>query len=388
MSRPGEERALRFVAMMLFLQRVSYLAPAVADVARSATPYRSPALNLAMVVGAVGWNIGLATVVHRRGWFPRWAVAVDAVLAAGLLAAGTTNVAPQDVFKHINWPSKLALATGALVGAALAPWLAAGAVAALITTHFTVTVARLGELPLSGNGIVGVLNSYFWFVLIAYVMRRYLCGQGRALDEATGRQLELQARRAADRARYAERIAQYRRLHDTVLTTLTAIARGGLDHRTEAVRARCATEADYVRRLIHEDTAGPATELGTRLDTTITEVEQLGLRVRYQHDRLPAALPEHVVEALAGASREALNNVLVHAGTRSAWVTAVQDEGQLLVRIVDRGRGFDPDAVPAGFGLRNSIVGRMRDAGGEATVVGMPGAGVRVDLVWPSGENA
>jgi signal transduction histidine kinase len=384
-TRPGEERALRFVAMMLLLQRASYLVPTVADAARTATIYRSSAVNVAMVAVAVAWNAGLAAGVRRHGWFPRWAVGADMAVLCVLLAVGSMNSLPDDVFGHLNWPTKLAMASAALVGAALAPRWAVLAMLPPIAVHFGAGIARFGTVPLPPNGILGMLNAYFWFMLIAFVMRRYLCGQGRALDDATRRQLDLEAQQAAEQARFAERIAQYRRLHDTVLTTLTAIARGGLDHRAEAVRRRCAADADYVRRLIREDSSEPAA-LGSRLSRVITEAGQLGLRVHYLHDRLPADLPGDVVDRVAEASREALNNVLAHSGTKQAWLTATWDEGRLLVRIVDRGRGFDRDAPPTGFGVRRSIVERMREAGGDADVVAGPGAGVRVDLVWPSGQ--
>jgi signal transduction histidine kinase len=386
-TSPGEERALRFIAMVLFLQRASYLVPTTLDAARTGTPYRSLAVNVVMVAVAVLWNGGLALIVRRRGWFPRWAVGTDVAVVCVLLVVGTMNVAPWDVYRFINWPTKLALASAALVGAAVAPRWIVPVLLAPLTVNFGTAAVRFGSVLLPPSGIFGVLDSYFWFTVIAYVMRRYLCRQGRALDEVTRRQLELEARRAAERARYAERIAQYRTLHDTVLTTLTAIARGGLDHRTEAVRTRCAAEAGYVRRLVDADAAGGDTALGARLGEVITEAGRLGLRVHYLRDGLPDELPSEVVDRVAEASREALNNVLAHSGTRTAWLTATWDDGRLLVRIVDRGRGFDRDTTAPGFGVRSSIVARLREGGGEATVVGMPGEGVCVDLIWPAGQR-
>jgi signal transduction histidine kinase len=169
-----------------------------------------------------------------------------------------------------------------------------------------------------------------------------------------------------------------------VLTTLTAIARGGLDHRTAEVRRRCATEADYVRRLVQQDASGTFSTLGARLSEVITSAESLGLLVHYLHDPLPDDLPRAAVDGIADASREALNNVLTHAGTTEAWLTAVWDKETLLVRVVDRGRGFDEDRVVLGFGVRRSIVERMREVGGEATLSAMVHNGVCVDLVWPS----
>jgi signal transduction histidine kinase len=234
-------------------------------------------------------------------------------------------------------------------------------------------------------------------------MRRYLCAQGQALDDISRERAAAEADRSAERARHAVRLSHHRALHDTVLATLTAIARGGLDHRTEQVRERCARDAEYVRRLVEAD---DPSEHGAGLDHALIavagEVERLGLRVRYQCGPLPGDLPPAVVEALAGAAREALNNVLAHAGTAEAWLTALGhrdtmgEPDTLVVRVVDRGRGFDPAAVRPGFGLHRSVADRLREVGGAATVSSLPRAGTCVELTWsrpqvrlsPAADNA
>jgi signal transduction histidine kinase len=50
----------------------------------------------------------------------------------------------------------------------------------------------------------------------------------------------------------------------------------------------------------------------------------------------------------------------------------------------DRGRGFDPAAVPGDRrGLAESIHGRMARRGGSATVRSVPGEGTEVSLTMP-----
>jgi signal transduction histidine kinase len=385
-TRSGEERALRFIALLLILQRASYLVPTVIETGIANATYNSQLTNAVLLAVAVAWNVGLAVGVHRWGWFPRWTVGADVTLMCVLLAVSSVNHLSNEVFHNVNWASKLVWATAALVGAAVAPRWIPLVLLAPATAHLGMALVRFDAIPLSLDRLLNLLDSYFWWALIAYFMRRYLCAQGRALDQTTQRQLELNARRAAEQARFAERIAQYRTLHDTVLTTLTAIARGGLNHRTVEVRRRCATEADYVRRLIQQDASGTFNTLDARLSEVITAAESLGLRVHYLHDPLPADLPRGAVDGIADASREALNNVLTHSGTTEAWLTATWDSEVLLVRVVDRGRGFDENSVVLGFGIRSSIVERMHEAGGEATLSAMVHNGVCVDLVWPSAQ--
>ena len=169
-------------------------------------------------------------------------------------------------------------------------------------------------------------------------------------------------------------------LHDTVLATLTAIASGNLDHRAEEVRHRCARDADHLRRMlasVPDDGSGTA----DRIAAVVAAAEALGLRVHLRRDALPA-LPEAVMDALAGAVEEALNNAARHAKVREAWLTLSYDARTLVVRVVDRGAGFDPSSIPLGFGLRHSVEGRVRDAGGRVRITSSPGEGACVELTW------
>jgi signal transduction histidine kinase len=54
------------------------------------------------------------------------------------------------------------------------------------------------------------------------------------------------------------------------------------------------------------------------------------------------------------------------------------------VFVRDRGDGFDLDAVPSDrFGVRESIMGRVRRRGGTATVTSRPERGTEVHLRVP-----
>ena len=55
----------------------------------------------------------------------------------------------------------------------------------------------------------------------------------------------------------------------------------------------------------------------------------------------------------------------------------------VTVTVLDRGRGFDPAQVSDGVGLRESVVARIRDVHGEATVTSEPGAGTHVEITVP-----
>jgi signal transduction histidine kinase len=222
-----------------------------------------------------------------------------------------------------------------------------------------------------------------WFAVIIGFGLRYLRRQGRLVDRLNAERLAAESRRAAEHARHLTRAGHFRALHDTVLATLVALARGGLDYRDERVRQRCARDAEYVRRLMLDEASEETCTAADRLIEVVTAAEALGLRIHYHRDALPADLPAEAVEAVGEATREALNNVARHAGVGSCWVTATWEDGTMTVRVVDRGQGFDPRQQPDGFGLGRSIRERMHAAGGSARVSAAPGAGTSVELSWP-----
>ena len=100
---------------------------------------------------------------------------------------------------------------------------------------------------------------------------------------------------------------------------------------------------------------------------------------------VPVTLPPPVADELVACVGEALRNVERHAGTGQAEVTVTGGEGWAVVKITDRGRGFDPAATPPSRrGIRESITGRMLAAGGQAAIASRPGAGTTVTVSWPA----
>ena len=87
------------------------------------------------------------------------------------------------------------------------------------------------------------------------------------------------------------------------------------------------------------------------------------------------------LRALVQAAREAIVNAAKHAGVGevSVYAEVEPDDGDVFVR--DRGKGFDPDAVPDDrHGLADSIRGRMARHGGTVRLRSTPGEGTEVQL--------
>ena len=97
-------------------------------------------------------------------------------------------------------------------------------------------------------------------------------------------------------------------------------------------------------------------------------------------------------ELLYRSAQEALANVRRHSSADTITIELEQRPGWLQVAIEDDGRGFDvidvrnrPDAA-FHFGLE-TLVERVRVAGGHAHIASKPGTGTRVSFALPIADN-
>jgi signal transduction histidine kinase len=100
-------------------------------------------------------------------------------------------------------------------------------------------------------------------------------------------------------------------------------------------------------------------------------------------------LPKKVTLAFYRIGREALNNVIVHAGATQVDISLIEERGRVELRIQDNGRGFDPQAVPAGH-LGIKIMGeRAAKIGADLRILSEPGQGTEIAVAWshPAGAT-
>ncbi len=87
------------------------------------------------------------------------------------------------------------------------------------------------------------------------------------------------------------------------------------------------------------------------------------------------------LQALLGAAREATVNAAKWSGAETVSLFAEVEADAVSIFVRDRGRGFDPDAVPADRkGLAESVQARIARRGGTAAVRSAPGQGTEVAL--------
>ena len=109
-----------------------------------------------------------------------------------------------------------------------------------------------------------------------------------------------------------------------------------------------------------------------------------GIAVVYRPEELPPTLPKDAALCVYRVAQEALRNIAKHAAVSEAWVTLSATGRELLLRIQDKGFGFDPAGGHSqpGLGL-SSIEERARLIQATLTVRSAPGQGTTVEVRAP-----
>lgn len=197
-----------------------------------------------------------------------------------------------------------------------------------------------------------------------------------------------------------ERLA--REIHDTLAQGFSAVelllraAQDQLGRDDERVRALVAqargaaqdnlAEARRVVRALAPGELEQATlpdalrRVAGRLDPVLAHVHVSGT---------PRRLDVRIETALLRIAQSALANVTQHAGAERVDVTLTYTEDQVLLDVVDDGRGFDPEAAPStggGYGLA-AMRSRARELGGTLALETTPGEGTALAVRLPIEEE-
>jgi signal transduction histidine kinase len=248
------------------------------------------------------------------------------------------------------------------------------------------SATHLSKPPIGSVMIVAI-------AVAAWAGRRMLYRRAMAADAALGLADQDYREQYVLLTRLTERREHERMLHDTVLNSLTALAR--LDSGPSTLMRRCEGDIALIERMLGDPDDDDLSGSGVchAITAVAAEMRSRGLIVHVQGmlaaDTEPVMHPQ-AVRAMRYALREALMNVLNHAGTGEAWVEAsLAADGEFRVIVSDTGVGFDRTmASPARLGVRHSIIERVTDQGGHASIQSAPGEGTVVELRWETGSRA
>ena len=216
---------------------------------------------------------------------------------------------------------------------------------------------------------------------------------------------EITRREAAENRLFSERVRMASDLHDNLEQTLLATslqlnaATRTVDQNPQAAVSRLAlagqllargrkevkeavwdlqfggTQKQLLSDILTKECADAGAVSATEVCCSVSEDEPL----------LPASFIVQVLRIV----RESLTNAFKHAAATQIQVAAVFDAGALTVKVVDNGRGFDPQSAPgpdAGhFGLSNMLE-RAKKLRGTLEILPMQGGGTSVCVRIPLPE--
>jgi signal transduction histidine kinase len=318
------------------------------------------------------WSAFFAWWVRRLGLTPTVVLADAAVISA--LALAQQHLVPAVLIKDsTTWMLPLACTSVYMMQIALRTWLGLAGAAIVVIAY------GLGVGDPAGGWLLVVET------IVAAGLVTVIRGGARQADVMVAAGLETERQIRAEEARRADEREQHRQLHDTILSTLTMVAAGAFAGPSAALTEQAARDLHVLQGLESApavlDGLGPLTDLRPKLEQAAASTGDLAVRLRL----VPVTLPSPVADQLVACVGEALRNVERHAGTAQAEVIVNGGVGWAVVKITDRGRGFDPAATPPSRrGIRESITGRMLAIGGRAAIASRPGAGATVTVSWPA----
>lgn len=241
-------------------------------------------------------------------------------------------------------------------------------------------------------------------VWVASIAIGYVVEVARASERTLARALEIEA---ATRER--ERLA--RDIHDSVLQVLAMVQRRGAVLGGEAAElGRMAGEQEVALRTLvsgglvpvsraSEDAAEGAVvrtvevpddeDADGPVDLRSLLAPYASARVSLAEPGAPVQLPPAAARELAAAVGAALDNVRRHAGEQArAWLLVEDEPDEVIVTVRDDGPGIPEGRLAQAegegrLGVALSIRSRLRELGGSAELISVPGQGTEVELKVP-----
>ncbi|WP_328772242.1 MacS family sensor histidine kinase [Streptomyces sp. NBC_00286] len=246
-------------------------------------------------------------------------------------------------------------------------------------------------------------------VWVASIAIGYVVEVARASERTLARALEIEAT-----TRERERLA--RDIHDSVLQVLAMVQRRGSALGGDAAElGRMAGEQEVALRTLVSGGLPPSrvSEDATQgaLVRAIDEPEESDetedaprdlralltpyatAKVTFSEPGAPVLLPPSTAKELAAAVGAALDNVHRHAGeTVRAWILIEDEPDAVIVTVRDDGPGIPEGRLAQAegegrMGVALSIRGRLRDIGGTAELISIPGQGTEVELRAPKSRR-
>ncbi|WP_329542088.1 MacS family sensor histidine kinase [Streptomyces sp. NBC_01358] len=356
--------------------------------------YDRPWVAIAFLAVMTVWTLATLPKVAGAAACTKRFLGADLTLAlVGILVTPLADFQAQ----HVDGPTLPSIWTA---GSVLAFAIKGGWRWAAFASTFVAVANLIERAEPSRDTLHNVLLVWVASIAIGYVVE-----VARASERTLARALEIEA---ATRER--ERLA--RDIHDSVLQVLAMVQRRGTAIGGEAAElGRMAGEQEVALRTLVSSGLVPPTRVsedaadGAVVRTVETDDDETaapaetdlrallaphaGSRVTFAEPGAPVLLTPAAAGELAAAVGAALDNVRVHAGESArAWILVEDWPDEVIVTVRDDGPGIPEGRLAQAegegrLGVALSIRGRLRDLGGTAELVSVPGQGTEVELKVP-----
>lgn len=350
-------------------------------------------LESVLILGTwVLWVLMLALLVNwlPGSWKERWLVRL-AGMNVVLLALGAVSMSLLSIDPRINdWLISasifnLAIGLAGIVIYQPRQWIW---VFALFGIEMTIFIgfgfSYAGEMT-----IVSVIMYPLYSLAIgiaAATVQRGLMNGASEYDSMRDAVIEQQA--IAQQHQDAEReiSLMQSRIHESVLNTLTAIARGGIPetHNYETlIRQRAVESAEVLTELAklpQNQSVTKWTGFTESISDLVGELTARGIKVKID-GRSDSQPPHHIEGAVIAGVRESLINVLRHSDASEVVIKVGGHRlGDFNVIIEDNGIGFEHDRF--GFGLGSILTTQLSEVGAISRIESTVGKGTSVTIEY------
>lgn len=336
-------------------------------------PASEPVLAAVIVIGLNAWNVWYAMRRVRGGGTGLFVADLTVMCAVCLTQVWTSG--PNVTAESISWVIVAAAITLVAYPWQISGWQLVIATLAIVPAYLVgAAIARpdewLAAAPVQAWMVMEATLSRALFMLVRH--------GARIADRLVARNEQIRREAAISSARRTDEREYLAALHDTASATLLMVGAGVVAKRERWLAEQAARDLEVIRG--REDIPAGEVDLLAMLREVTTRTP---LTVRW---RTPESLtvPAVVAIALSRCTREALTNVVRHAGVNEAELRVGRDGDVVFVEVIDNGRGFDVSHVPENrYGVARSLVERMERIGGTADVSSTVGQGTRVRLDSP-----
>jgi PAS domain S-box-containing protein len=172
------------------------------------------------------------------------------------------------------------------------------------------------------------------------------------------------------------------RMKDNVQDSADELRRqlGDLEKQTSEI----ATDVQALSRELHTGQLEYLGLVAAMRDLCATIAAKQKMKIKFDHEHIPASLPQEVSLCLFRVMQEALNNAVKHSGVRYFEVKVEGLETGISLTVRDAGVGFDPELARTtqGLGLI-SMRERVNLLNGTCSIISKPQSGTEVRVCVP-----